>query len=228
MKRVAIAIIATGVVVATAVHAAPSNHIVLVPPADLPELARQSGDAMFLHETSDGRTLLYIEQNQGARLATFDVTDPAHIKGEGSAQLDSNGPFEFISALGKQRELIRYRQGHEDAELDLHREMVPKLKAVQGLTLQGLITPLGDDGFTVTNQMPQMQSDRDYQVVDTANTQDLSRVFDVKQVREEVTNAGTGTTFLLTENGLFLIRRPAVEQDKRRREQEWFWQHNGD
>jgi hypothetical protein len=50
----------------------------------------------------------------------------------------------------------------------------------------------------------------------------------VKQVREQVTNAGTGTTFLLTENGLFLIRRPAVESDKRRREQEWFWQHTGD
>ena len=47
-------------------------------------------------------------------------------------------------------------------------------------------------------------------------------------VREEVTNAGTGTTFLLAENGLFLIRRPAVEQNQRRREQEWFWQHNGD
>jgi hypothetical protein len=62
----------------------------------------------------------------------------------------------------------------------------------------------------------------------TATTQDLSHVFDVKQLRQEVTNAGTGTTFLLTENGLFLIRRPAVEADKRRREQEWFWQHNGD
>jgi len=59
---------------------------------------------------------------------------------------------------------------------------------------------VGDDGFTVPG---------DYHVLDT------------------VTNSATGTTFLLTENGLFLIRRPAVERDKRLREQEWFWQHNG-
>jgi hypothetical protein len=226
-RQIAIAIVASGVVAATAVHANPSGNIVLVPPTDLPELARQGGDAMLLHETSDGKTLLYIEQNRGARLATFDVTDPAHIKGEGSVQLDATGPFDFVSPLGKQAELIRFRQGHEHAVLDLRKERVPNLGAVQGLTLQGLITHLGNDGFTVTSQAPQMPSARDYQVIETTNTQDLSRVFDVKQVREEVTNAGTGTTFLLTENGLFLIRRPAAEWDKRRREQLWFWEHTG-
>jgi len=217
-RQVAIAIVASAVVAATAVRANPSNNIVLVPPTRLPELARQSGDAMLLHETSDGRTLLYIEQNLGARLAIFDVTDPVHIKDEGSVQLDTAGPFDFVSPLGKQAELIRFRQGHEDAVLDLRKERVPNLGAVQGLTLQGPITHLGNDGFTVTSQVPQMP---------TATTQDLSRVFDVKQVREEVTNAGTGTTFLLTENGLFLIRRLAVESDKRRREREWFWEHTG-
>jgi hypothetical protein len=217
-RQIAIAIVASGVVAATAVHANPPNDVVLVPPTDLPELARQSGNAMLLHETSDGRTLLYIEQNRGARLATFDVTDPVHIKGEGFVQLDATGPFDFVSPLGKQAELIRFRQGHEDAVLDLRKERVPNLGAVQGLTLQGPITHLGNDGFTVTSQVPQMP---------TATTQDLSRVFDVKQVREEVTNAGTGTTFLLTENGLFLIRRLAVESDKRRREREWFWEHTG-
>jgi hypothetical protein len=72
-----------------------------------------------------------------------------------------------------------------------------------------------------------MQPAQDYQVVETANAQHLRVAFDVKQVREEVTNASTGTTFLLTENGLFLIRRPAVESEKRRREQEWFWEHTG-
>jgi hypothetical protein len=226
-RQIAIAIVASGVVAATAVHASPSNNIVLVPPTDLPELARQSGDAMLLHETSDGRTLLYIEQNRGARLATFDVTDPVHIKGEGSVQLDATGPFDFVSPLGKQAELIRFRQGHEGAVLDLRKERVPNLGAVQALTLQGPITHLGNDGFTVTSQVPKLPSGREYQVVETANTQDLSRVFDVKQVREEVTNAGTGTTFLLTENGLFLIRRLAVEWDKRRREREWFWEHTG-
>jgi hypothetical protein len=37
------------------------------------------------------------------------------------------------------------------------------------------------------------------------------RIVEVKQVRQEVTNAETGTTFLLAEKGLYLIRRPALE-----------------
>jgi hypothetical protein len=77
---------------------------------------RQPGEAMFLHDTVDGRTLLNIEQNQGARLATFDVTDPVHIKGDGSVQLDASGPFDFISPLGNQAELVRFRQ-RQDAVL---------------------------------------------------------------------------------------------------------------
>jgi len=230
-RQMAIAIVASGAMSATAVYAKSSNSIVLVPPTDLPELARQGGDAMLLHKTPDGRTLLYIEQNQGSRLATFDVTDPAHIKGEGSVQLESSGPFDFVSPVGKRAELVRFRQGQEEAVLDLRKDRAPNLKVVHGLTLQGPITRLGNDGFTVTSRAPsrapEMQSAQDYQVVDAANAQDLSHVFDVKQVREEVTNAGTGTTFLLTQQGLYLIRRPAVEWDKRRRDQEWFFEHAG-
>ena len=163
----------------------------------------------------------------GARLATFDVTDPVHIKGEGAVPLDASGPFDFVSPLGTKAELIRFRQGHQDAVLDLHKEKNANLKPIQEPTLQGPITRLGDDAFTVASQAAGMQPVRDIQVVETANTQNLSHVFDVKQVREEVTNAGTGTTFLLTENGLYLIRRPAVEWEKKRRDQEWFFSHNG-
>ena len=79
--------------------------------------------------------------------------------------------------------------------------------------------PLGDDGFTVSSQIAEdMRPTQDYQVVDTAKSRDLTRVFDVKQVREELTKNDTGTTFLLTEGGLYLIRRPAVETDKKLRD----------
>jgi hypothetical protein len=53
----------------------------------------------------------------------------------------------------------------------------------------------------------------DYQVVETANAGEPNRVYDVKQVREEITNDETGTTFLLAAHGLYLIRRPAVEEE---------------
>jgi len=78
---------------------------------------------------------------------------------------------------------------------------------------------LGDDGFTVTSRNDVVaQPTRDYEVVETANAQDLNRLFDVKRVHVEIANNATGTTFLLAEDGLYLIRRPAVEAHNRDRE----------
>jgi hypothetical protein len=211
LRRVAMTIAVTGFVTATTVYANPSNNIVLVPPTDLPVLARQGGEAMLLTETIGGRTLLYVEQNEGTRLAIFDVTDPGHIKGEGSVQLDVSGPFDFISPVGNEGELVRFRQGDESAVLDLHKAKIPSLRAVRGLTLTGPVTPLGNDGFAVSGHAPELQRSWDYQVVDSANSRELNLVFDVQQVREELTKTDTGTTFLLTEKGLYVIRRPAVE-----------------
>jgi hypothetical protein len=212
LRGVAMAIVASGAVAASVAYARPGDSLVLVQPKDLPQLARQGGVAMFLHQTVDARTLLYVEHEQGAGLDVLDVTDPSHIKGEGSAQLDAAGAFDFVSALGEQAELIRFRQSEENAVLDLHKERAPTLNTVHGLTLQGQIMPLGGDGFAVSAPVAaDAHPTRDYQVVATGNAQQLQRVFDVKQVRAQVANQDTGTTFLLTDNGLYLIRRPAVE-----------------
>ena len=62
LGRTARAIVACGLMAAAAAHAVSSDNIVLVPPKDLPALARQTGEAMFLHDTIDGRTLLYIDK----------------------------------------------------------------------------------------------------------------------------------------------------------------------
>ena len=210
LRRVAMTLAVSALMTAAAVHANPSNNIVLVPPTELPVLARQSGEAMLLNDAVDGRTLLYIEQNEGSRLAILDVTDPSHIKGAGSVQLDAAGPFDFISPVGNQGELVRFRKGDEDAVLDL-RKKIPSLKAVQGLTLTGPVTRLGNDGFSVSGHAPELQRAWDYQVVETANSREVNRVYDVRQVREQLTKADTGTTFLLTEKGLYVIRRPAIE-----------------
>jgi hypothetical protein len=173
LRRAAMAIVVGGIMASATVHADPFNPTVLVPPADLPELARQSGEAMLLHETIDGRTLLYVEQQQGARLAVFDVTDPVHIKGENSVSLDAQGPFDFVSSLGDQAELVRFRHSHEEAVLSFPRTKDPSLKTLQG--------PVFHDA--ISNQI--------------AST--------------EMTKADTGTTFMLRENGLYVIRRPNQE-----------------
>jgi hypothetical protein len=60
----------------------------------------------------------------------------------------------------------------------------------------------------------------EYQVVDTSLHGGVARVIDIKDVNEELAKQDTGTTFLLTDEGLYLIRQPAVEQWKARQDQE--------
>ena len=88
--------------------------------------------------------------------------------------------------MGDPAELVRYRQSHDDALLELPRMKDPQLKMVQGLTIWGPITTLGFDGFAVSGEAK--AGLRDYQVVETAYSDEINRVFDVRQVREEVTN----------------------------------------
>ncbi len=216
LRRVAIATVISGMAAGIAL-AGPSSNLIVVPPSKLPASARQSGEAMLLHETIDGATLLYIEQNQGSRLAIFDVTDPAQIKSEGTVEVDAPGPFDFVSSLGSRAELIQFRQSQGKAVLDLHKAKVPVLKTPQGLTLKGGAMPLGNDGLTVSSRaLANSQLARDYQVqaFNIANSPELHRVLDVKGVREKITKYDTGTTFLLTDDGLFLIRRPVKEMEK--------------
>ena len=199
-----------------------SDKIIVVRPADLPESARVTGQAMMLHDTLDGRTLLYVEQNHGVRLAIFDVTDPAHVKAEGSTLVDAPGSFDFVSSLGAHAVLVRFRNGQGAAVLNLHNEKTPTLNTIQGLYSQGATEFLGGDVLVVAKR-PSVQSDADdtdYQVVDVSNPLHPNFLPDIKQVLEKITNDETGTTFLLTADGLYLIRRPVVEAEFRIRKQE--------
>jgi hypothetical protein len=226
-RRTAIAIAVSGILTAPAVHASIASNIVVVPPTKLPELARQTGEALMLHNTNDGRTFLYIEQDQGARLAIFDVSDPVDIKGEGSVQLGAAGPFDFVSSLGSEQELLKYRRGDEEAVLDIHKVRDPSLQPLQGLTLGGSVTRLGNDGF-IDATASAAQPAGDYQIVETASARGLKRVFDVKHVRGEVSKSDTGTTFLLADDGLYVVRQPEVESDKKLREQQWLDNHGAE
>jgi hypothetical protein len=192
-----------------------ADRVVVVPPAELPELAQVPGQAMTLHATGDGRTILYIEQNHGTRLAIFDVTDPAHVKQEGSAQVDAPGSFDFVSSSGDNAELVRFRHGKGEAVLNLRKVKAPTLTAIARLDSQGSTERLGDDGLLIADQ-PNAQSDANdpnYQVVDLSNPLRPNPVADVNHVFEKITNDETGTTFLLATDGLYLIRRPAVEEE---------------
>src|SRR5580704_14383873 len=150
VTRLALATALLGVTLASSSYANPSNDIVLVLPMNLPTLARQSGEAMFLHDNKDGRTFLYVEQREGTQLAIFDVTDPAHVRGEGSVQLDASGPFDFVADLGKRGELVRFRGGQGEAVLDLRN--TPVLMKVPGLDTKNSAIILADYASRLTGQ----------------------------------------------------------------------------
>jgi hypothetical protein len=182
LRRGAIAVVASGAAAAATVHASPSGNIVLAWPTDLPTLTRQTGEAMFLHNTIDGRTFVYIEPNQGARPAAIDLTDIARPKGEGSERFDASGSFESVFPFGNHAELVWLRQRQIAAALYLSRVNDSNLRAVHALSLQPITLP-DTDGFAVAGHRAEAPRVRDYWSIDPVNLRELNCVLDMKQVR---------------------------------------------
>jgi hypothetical protein len=192
-----------------------SNEIIVLQPADLPEQAQTPGNSFFLYSDNDGATYLYIEQQQGARLTTLDVTDPGKIKFISSTTLTSPGAFDFVRPVGGRAELIRFRDGKGVAVLDLHTATKPTVKIISGLSESGSTEPLGEQAFMMINEPYNYTRavPRDYQVIDISSPSDPLLITTVKEVKHQVVNGDTGTTFLLGNDGLTVVRRLSVERD---------------
>jgi hypothetical protein len=98
-----------------------SKELVAMEARDLPEQAQAPGNSLFLHSDNAGSTYLYVEQQQGARLSVFDVTDPARIKLVVSTPLTAEGAFDFVRPLGNNAELVYFRDGQKESVLDLRK-----------------------------------------------------------------------------------------------------------
>jgi hypothetical protein len=192
-----------------------SNDIIVLQPTDLPEQAQTPGNSFFLYSDNDGSTYLYIEQQQGARLTTFNVTDPSKIKFVSSTMLTSPAPFDFVRPVGGRAELIRFRDGKGVAVLDLHTAIKPTVKIISGLSESGSTEPLGEQAFMLINEPYNYirAIPCDYQVIDISSPSDPLLITTVKEVKHQVVNGDTGTTFLLGSDGLTVIRRLSVEND---------------
>jgi hypothetical protein len=192
-------------------HASGVGRIVVVPPSELPAVSREYSEAMMLHETVSGRTFLYIEQEQGTKLAILDVTNPARIKAEKSVALNVSGPFDFVGPAGSGIEQIRFRGTGNQAVLDLRRAKMPSVDVLPELTVTGHVMSLGEDGWVMSGQDNAVMSPAQYRIVDTAGPTPYRQVTEVKGVKQEINDNQTGTTYLLAEEGLFVVRRPLVQ-----------------
>ena len=191
-----------------------SNDLVVMEARDLPEQAQLPGNSLFLHSDNAGNTYLYIEQQQGTRLSVFNVTDPARIKLVMSTALATQGAFDFVRPLGYNAELVHFRDSQEEAVLDLRKAKRPVLQMIPATTDLAPAESLGESGLLAADQpykyVPAVG--RNYQVIDVADSAP-TQLATVEDVRHQVTNNQTGTTFLLGPNGLTVVRRLSVENN---------------
>jgi hypothetical protein len=193
-----------------------SGNLIIEQPADLPEMARTPGQALFLYQAGDGKTYLYVEQQNGAQLAIFDVTDPAKIKAAASVPLKAAGAFDFVRYLSGRVELVRFHDSGQLAELDLREPKSPTLKITNTLSEPAHTESLGQTGLVMINAHYRYvggAAAHDYRVADVSTPAHPTPLATIKQVTHKVVNEETGTTYLLGSDGLTVVRRPRVEED---------------
>jgi len=130
----------------------PSKKVCVVRPSDLPELARVTGQAMLLQcYRRWAETHLYIEQNQGAQLAIFDVTDPANVNKRARRSLTLPESSTLSPPLETTQNWFGSGTARERRCLNLHKVKVPTLNTIQGMGFQGSTERLGDDGLIIAD-----------------------------------------------------------------------------
>ena len=195
-----------------------SKDIVVLQPQDLPQLSRAAGQSMELASPGNGKTYLYIEQQQLAQLLILDVTDMAHIKEAGTVKLGLPAAFDFASSAGPAASLVRFRGTGTFAILSYADPLHPTLSAAREPIHGTDAEPIDDHGVLISERRGLSSAmlnatlpSRDYQIVDATNAQAPRLLSTVQDVQQTVQREETGTTFLLGANGLTVIRQPRQE-----------------
>jgi len=192
-----------------------SKSVVVVSPSNLPELAQRNSEAMYLHETGDGRAVLYLEQDKGRTLAILDVTDLAAIRAVGEVQIDAKAPYDFVQALTDSAALVRYRDGSGFAVINFKKFKQPALTAAPQFEHPAYAQAISSTTLLLTSTThPIVQAeDPTYELLDISNPSKPVTLATVDGVQQRVDRTETGTTFLLGQSGLTVIRRPHVEDE---------------
>ncbi len=193
-----------------------SRNIIVEQPEDLPEAAQAVSQAMYLHDTGDGRSLLYLEQNEGKKLVILDVTDPARIRAVAQASIAATGPFDFTEEIGGSAALICYRDHSGFAMLNLKRYTKPELITAPRIMNTEMAEPLGESGLLLTMPLRLVGGaapPREYDIVDTSFALRPALLAAVQGVTQRLSKPDTGTLFLLDDRGVTVVRRPRVEEE---------------
>ncbi len=192
-----------------------SKSMVVDSPSDLPELAQRNSEAMCLYGAGRGQTVLYLEQDQGRTLAILDVTDLGAIRPLGQVSIAAPSPYDFVGILGNTAVLIQYRDHSGFAVINLKKYKQPVLAEAPQFHHPAEAKPLGYDGLLLassTDPVYQVE-DPQNQVIDVSNPSKPAVLATVEGVKQRLERTETGTLFLLSNNGLTVVRRPSVEDE---------------
>ncbi len=199
-----------------------SKTIVVVSPDALPVLAYKNPAAMYLHDTNDGRTILYVEAENGLALTTLDVSDPSDIQRISHTYIPAPSAFDFVEDIGEQAALIRYRDGSGIALLSFKHYKQPVLMEAQPIGGNAAYESLGATGLLLTslpdgnhNANRIFPNPCNFNVVDTTNPVRPVRLATIKGVQQRLSKDDTGALFLLNSDGVTVVRRLRVEQQHR-------------
>jgi hypothetical protein len=191
-----------------------SGSMIVEQPSDLPESAQNATNAMYLHETSAGEEILYLEQRDGKSLTVLDVTDPTQIRTVSQVTLDAPAPYDFVRDLGDSAALIRYRDNSGVAVLSFKRYKRPALISATALANASIDQTLEQTGLLVettgTLQQPESRISG-YNIVDLSSRANPAVLASVNDVKQRLLLRDTGTLFLLNDQGLTVVRQPQVE-----------------
>jgi hypothetical protein len=176
-------------------------------------IAQNPSQDLLLRADGDGSIYLYVEQQQGALLAVFDVTNPEHMKVVASSSSAAHGAFDFVAAI-KDGELVSFRDGSGSALLDLHKPKAPRLsvssKSVAEAMQPTYSTLISND----RESQGQIQIDPSVQ---PRNVQFVSRgrhprvLASLSNVTRLVERTETGTAFLLVDGKVSIVRSHGAE-----------------
>ncbi len=213
-KSVTLAALVLASLTANAVVVPYSKTIVVESPETHPILAEANPEAMYLHDTNDGRTLLYIEAENGRKLISLDVTDPSRIQRFTQSELPATSAYDFVRDLGDSSVLIRYRNGSGVALISFKHLKRPELSSSPALVNADTSEQLGPTAVLVSSDEPARSfatPAASYQVIDTSRPTHAAVLASIPDVQQSVSKTDTGTLFLLNKNGINVVRQLEVE-----------------
>jgi hypothetical protein len=217
MKKQISSLLTIGVfaLAAVAANAATRGSVVVQSPSNTPALAQDGSEAMYLRYTPGGAVVLYIEANNGRTLDVLDVTDSAKIKRLAQVSLPARSAFDFALPTND-GVMVRYRDGSGEAFLSLNKYKQPTLMNSSDLNVMGTAEKF-DDAIVVTTVKGSTVSappDPIYSVYDDTTTSSAPKLMaTVNDVFQEIDRKSTGTMYLLSSNGVTVVRQPRVEQE---------------